>query len=122
MTPSTYGPFTVSSFGNVYEWAGEYRTVGMTKNLSEFAKLSDVPRYLDDASRLVRGAQWSTMNRDQFAAKAAEVFAYVNTGGSALFSEELSESSRDAENVPVGSWRKFDQFRTIADSYNITRG
>jgi cell filamentation protein len=65
-------------FGNVYEWAGEYRTVGMTKNLSEFAKLSDVPRYLNDASRLVRGVHWSTMNRDQFAAKAAEVFAYVN--------------------------------------------
>ena len=26
----------------------------------------------------MRSAQWSTMDRDQFAAKAAEVFAYVN--------------------------------------------
>ncbi|WP_374947326.1 Fic/DOC family protein [Agreia sp.] len=86
-------------FGNVYEWAGEYRTVGMTKNLSEFAKLSDVPRYLDDASRLLRGAQWSTMNRDQF---AAEVFAYVNQAhpfregngrAAKLFMQQVSELS-----------------------------
>jgi cell filamentation protein len=65
-------------FGNVYEWAGEYRTVGIRKNLSEFSSPSDVPHYLNDASRIVRGSEWSTMNRDQFAAKAAEVFAYVN--------------------------------------------
>ncbi len=65
-------------FGNVYEWAGEYRTVGISKNLSEFAHPDDVPLYLNDASRIVRGSEWSTMNRDQFAASAAEVFAYVN--------------------------------------------
>ncbi|HRL81602.1 MAG TPA: Fic family protein [Propioniciclava sp.] len=65
-------------FGNVYEWAGEYRTVGISKNLSQFAHPADVPHYLNDASRIVRGSEWSTMNRDQFAASAAEVFAYVN--------------------------------------------
>ena len=64
--------------GNVYEWAGEYRTVGIQKNLSEFADPGDVPRYLADASRIIRSAGWSTMDRDQFAAAAAEVFAYVN--------------------------------------------
>lgn len=65
-------------FGNVYEWAGEYRTVAIQKNLSEFAHPGDVPRYLNDVGRIVRGAQWSTMNRDQFAATAAEVFSYLN--------------------------------------------
>lgn len=65
-------------FGNVYEWAGEYRTVGITKNVSEFARPDEIPLYLGDASRLVRGDEWSTMDRDQFAEKAAEVFAYVN--------------------------------------------
>lgn len=89
-------------FGNVYGWAGEYRTVGILKNFSEFARPADVPRYLDDAAQLVRGAQWSTMNRDQFAAKAAEVFAYVNqahpfregNGRTAkLFMQQVSELS-----------------------------
>ncbi len=65
-------------FGNVYEWAGEYRTVGIRKNLSEFAHPADVPQYLSDANRIIRGADWSTMDRDQFAAAAAEVYAYVN--------------------------------------------
>lgn len=65
-------------FGNVYEWAGEYRTVGIQKNLSEFAHPGDVPHYLNDASRIIRSAGWSTMDRDQFATAAAEVFAHVN--------------------------------------------
>lgn len=65
-------------FGNVYEWAGQYRTVSIRKNLSEFAHPSDVSKYVNDASRLVHAAGWSTMDRDQFAAAAAEVFAYVN--------------------------------------------
>lgn len=65
-------------FSNVYEWAGEYRTVSIRKNQSEFAHPGDVPHYLNDAGRIVRGAEWSTMDRDQFATTAAEVFAYVN--------------------------------------------
>ncbi|WP_181062311.1 MULTISPECIES: Fic family protein [unclassified Pseudoclavibacter] len=65
-------------FGNVYEWAGVYRTVGIRKNLSEFAHPADVPQYLSDANRIIRGADWSTMDRDQFASAAAEVYAYVN--------------------------------------------
>jgi len=65
-------------FGNVYEWAGEYRTVSIGKNQSAFAHPADIPQYLNDVSQLVCSAQWLTMDRDQFAAKSAEVFAYVN--------------------------------------------
>lgn len=52
--------------------------VGIRKNLSEFAHPADVPQYLSDANRIIRGADWSTMDRDQFASAAAEVYAYVN--------------------------------------------
>ncbi|GAB3305745.1 Fic/DOC family protein [Pseudoclavibacter terrae] len=65
-------------FGNVYEWAGEYRTVGIRKNLGEFAHPAVVPQYLSDANRIIRGTDSSTMDRDQFASAAAEVYAYVN--------------------------------------------
>lgn len=71
-------------FGNVYEWAGEYRTVGMVKNGTPFAHPNDIPRYLADAGRIIRGADWSRMDRDQFASAAASTYAYINTGGSAL--------------------------------------
>ena len=65
-------------FKNVYEWAGEYRSVGMFKPPLEFARPEDIGRYLADASRLVRGAEWAGMDRQQFAAVAADVFAHVN--------------------------------------------
>lgn len=65
-------------FKNVYEWAGEYRSVGMFKPPLEFAQPEDIGRYLADASRLVRGAEWAGMDRQQFAMAAADVFAHVN--------------------------------------------
>lgn len=91
-------------FGNVYEWAGEYRTVGLRNrdNFHEFASPADVPQYLSDASRIIRGADWSTMDRDQFASAAAEVYAYVNQAHSfregngrsgKLFMQHVSELS-----------------------------
>lgn len=65
-------------FKNVYEWAGEYRTVGIFKPPLEFAHPDEIGRYLDDASRLVRGAEWPRLDRMQFARAAAEVFAHIN--------------------------------------------
>ncbi len=90
-------------FENVYEWAGEYRTVGMAKNGMPFAHPNDIPRYLADAGRIVHGADWARMDRDQFAAAAASTFAYINQGHpfregngrvSKLFMQQVSELSR----------------------------
>lgn len=65
-------------FGNVYEWAGEYRSVGMTKNLSAFADPAHIDRYLADAHRIISETDWPSLDRIDFSDKAAEVFAYVN--------------------------------------------
>ncbi|PFG32370.1 Fic/DOC family protein [Sanguibacter antarcticus] len=67
-------------FANVYEWAGGLRSVGIRKGFNKFASPENVPRYLVEASQLVRSAHWSTMDRDAFASAAAEVFAHVNQG------------------------------------------
>lgn len=65
-------------FKNVYEWAGEYRTVPLYKPPLEFAQPEDIGRYLADALRIVHSLEWARMNRQQFASSAAEVFSYVN--------------------------------------------
>jgi len=90
-------------FKNVFEWAGEYRTVTLFKAPLEFAPPGDIGRYLDDASRIVRGSAWATMDRHQFASTAAEVFAYVNQAhpfregngrAGKLFMQQVSELSQ----------------------------
>ncbi|WP_410786920.1 Fic/DOC family protein [Kribbella sp. C-35] len=66
-------------FQDVYEWAGQRRTVPLTKSgPGGFAALDQIDRYLDDAAKLIESADWASMDLDQFAEKAAEVHAYVN--------------------------------------------
>jgi len=66
-------------FGNVYEWAGEYRTVGIAKGWSNFAEPTQIEGYLADAARTIRQTSWSSLDRDEFARAAARTYAYVNT-------------------------------------------
>lgn len=89
-------------FGNVYEWAGEYRTVGIHKGHTDFASLIEIPEYLGEASKIIGAADWSAMDRDQFAATAANVFAHVNQAhpfregngrASKLFMQQVAELS-----------------------------
>lgn len=89
-------------FGNVYEWAGEYRTVTILKGFSEFAPLGSIPQYLADASRMIGSADWPAMDKSSFAAAVATVFAYVNQAhpfregngrASKLFMQHVSELS-----------------------------
>lgn len=109
-------------FANVYEWAGEYRTVGMTKNGMPFAHPKDIPRYLADADRIIRGTDWSRLDRDQFALAAASTFSYINQGhpfregngrASKLFMQQVSELSRfrldydpEASGVTAEMWNQ----------------
>lgn len=89
-------------FGNIYEWAGEYRTVTILKGISEFALPERIPQYLADANRMIGSANWPAMDKRSFAAAAAEMFAYVNQAhpfregngrASKLFMQHVSELS-----------------------------
>ncbi|MBF4636205.1 Fic family protein [Agreia pratensis] len=89
-------------FGNVYEWAGEFRTTTLTNFPTDFAGPKEIPKYLSEASKMIGAADWSTMDRDQFAAAAAKVFAHVNQAHpfregngrtSKLFMQHVSELS-----------------------------
>ncbi|WP_229116859.1 Fic/DOC family protein [Actinomyces bovis] len=91
-------------FQDVYEWAGQYRGVNMSKGLSSFADVhnGDVDRYLTDVHRLVAGTSWANLDHDSFARTSAEVFASLNQAhpfregngrASKVFLEHISEQS-----------------------------
>ena len=67
-------------FQDVYDWAGEYRTVNMSKNMTIFAdaKNGGIDHYLNQASRKIQATEWGSLNRREFAEAASEVFANLN--------------------------------------------
>ena len=92
-------------FQDVFEWAGHYRSVNMSKNISSFADVhsGEVDQYLDDVHRLVNQTSWAELNLDDFARASAEVFAYLNQAhpfregngrASKVFMEHVAEQSQ----------------------------
>lgn len=92
-------------FQDVYAWAGELRTVGIQKGPRAFAEVHDgeIGRYLDDVHRLTTGTRWADLGRDEFAERAATVFAHLNQAHpfregngrtSKVFMEHVAEQSR----------------------------
>lgn len=68
-------------FQDVYEWAGEYRTVNIAKGPGRGfgdVKTGELDRYLSDVHQLVTRTEWSRLDRQSFVDRAATVFAYVN--------------------------------------------
>ncbi|WP_424937776.1 MULTISPECIES: Fic/DOC family protein [Bacteria] len=94
-------------FQDVYDWAGEYRTVNMVKP-GAFRSFADVPtgeidRYLGDAGRIVRATDWADLDRNDFGDAIADVYAHVNQAHpfregngrtTKLFLEHVAEQSR----------------------------
>lgn len=79
-------------FQDVYAWAGEFRSVNISKGAGRGfgdVKTGEVDQLLDDVRKRVAGTDWGRLDRDTFAERAATVFAYLNTGGSALSEREL---------------------------------
>lgn len=108
-------------FQDVYEWAGEYRTVNMSKGPGHGfgdVQTGEVDRYLTDVSRLVRATEWGRLDHDQFAGRAAGVFAYLNQAHpfregngrtSKVFLEHVAERSRftlDYDRVSPEVWNQ----------------
>lgn len=94
-------------FQDVYEWAGEYRTVNMSKPGAglPFAQARDgeIGEILDEVQRFVGATDWAALDGDQFITRSAAAFSYVNqahpfregNGRSAkVFMEHLAERSR----------------------------
>jgi len=58
-------------FQDVYEWAGEYRTVNMEKGGRTFLDYRHLDEWLVQSSEQIGATQWSSLDHGQFAAAAA---------------------------------------------------
>lgn len=69
-------------FQDVYEWAGDYRSVNIFKpgQVRGFADVTtdEIDRYLADAHTLIMTTPWAALERKAFAESAATVFAHLN--------------------------------------------
>lgn len=65
-------------FQDIYEWAGQYRTVGMVKGFSSFADPTMIDRYLNDMHRKITQTAWNTLDKTGFSAQIATVYALLN--------------------------------------------
>jgi cell filamentation protein len=88
---------------DVYEWAGEFRDVPVTKNGKGFVAYQELETWLDDLGGRIRDKDWSTMPRREFVENIAAVYADVNVAhpfregnGAAgkLFISQLAELSQ----------------------------
>lgn len=112
-------------FQDVYEWAGQFRTVDMAKGPKGFfanAENSsrDIPEALHQMGRSVRAVDWQRADFSQFSQGIAETFAWLNHAhpfreGNGRATKEFlhnvaAQSPRfalDFERVPPGVWNHF---------------
>jgi cell filamentation protein len=107
-------------FQDVYEWAGEHRTVNMMKPgaLRGFADANagEIDRYLSDAARITQRTDWASLDRDAFGDAIGDVYAHLNQAhpfregngrSTKLYLEHVAERSRfqlDYQQVPRDIW------------------
>ncbi len=73
-------------FQDVYEWAGDFRTVNMSKSwppelgqgYTDFLAADRIGSYLDEVQQRVAGVPWADLDRNQFAHAAADIFSWTN--------------------------------------------
>lgn len=103
-------------FGDIYEWAGQYRTVDMAKGSTAFADVAMIEQYLTIAGVTATAGDWSAVTAEQFAERTATTYAYLNQGhpfregngrASKLWMAQLAEQSPwrlDFERVAETDW------------------
>lgn len=107
-------------FGDVYVWAGQFRTVNLRKGIGrDFADVhaGEIERYLDDVSRLVLDTRWPDLDRPMFIERACVVFAYLNQAHP--FREGNGRTSKlFMAHVAELSAFRFDYARVTPDEWN----
>lgn len=93
-------------FGDLYEWAGRWRTVNMSKGLTDFAAVPwEVDAQLADAAQVARSTDWAGADRAGFVAGVSRCYAHLNHAhpfregngrAGKLLVDQLAERSRFA--------------------------
>ncbi|MDF2047078.1 MULTISPECIES: Fic family protein [Microbacterium] len=107
-------------FQDVYEWAGEFRTVNMGKGPGrDFGHVDDgeVGRYLSEVHQLATSTDWASISRNDFIATSATVFAYVNQAHP--FREGNGRTSKQfMHDLAEGSPFRFEFDRVTPEQWN----
>jgi cell filamentation protein len=108
-------------FQDVYEWAGEYRSIEMAKGVGRpfaDARSGEIDQYLGDMHRSVVQTPWRDLGRDDFGERAAVTFAHLNqahpfregNGRTAkIFMRQVAEQSNfdlDFNRVDPDAWNQ----------------
>ncbi len=69
-------------FQDIYKWAGQYRTVEISKRnngtIHSFAPKKLIDTYLERVSETVKTTDWAHISRQAFVEQISKVFAYLN--------------------------------------------
>ena len=65
-------------FQDVYDWAGKFRDVNISKQGNPFVPADRLDKWTDKVSAKVKDKDWSTMSREEFVQSIAEVYSYQN--------------------------------------------
>jgi cell filamentation protein len=63
---------------DVYDWAGDFRNVDITKRGHTFVPAELLDKWTDKVSAKISDKDWSTMSREEFVQSIAEVYSYQN--------------------------------------------
>ncbi|MBP3222569.1 MAG: Fic family protein [Actinomycetaceae bacterium] len=109
-------------FQDVYEWAGQYRSVDMFKGGNGFALVDSksdmsIDSYMNDVHSFIVDNSWSTLSHEDFAQQSAKVFASLNRAHP--FREGNGRASKVfMEHVAELSSFQFEFHRIDADVWN----
>lgn len=65
-------------FQDLYDWAGQYRSMPIMKGAGEFAAVDQIEPWLEQMQRTVEATDWAQVSHPEFARAAAQVFAQLN--------------------------------------------
>lgn len=109
-------------FVDVYDWAGQYREVEMSKGRLPFATLDRIESYLADTTHIIATTTWPELDRAAFVEQSAKVYSYVNSAhpfregngraGKLLLSQvaEMTRYDLDYAKIDRALWNQQSQF------------
>ncbi|UGT58861.1 Fic/DOC family protein [Nocardia asteroides] len=104
-------------FQDVYDWAGQYRTVDLNKTGEPFLAARAMDPYLHSSLTQVRQVDWSSLDREQFVDAAAH--AYMQLNFAHPFREGNGRSSRlFLDSLTADARFTLDYSRVDADRWN----
>ncbi|MGD7708126.1 Fic/DOC family protein [Microlunatus sp. Y2014] len=65
-------------FGDIYDWAGQYRDVGISKDGSTFAPPDQIAEHAEQAIKIAVSTQWEELDLDGFAQQAGQMYTWLN--------------------------------------------